>query len=221
MVNITSAEEDYLKAIFKIAEKENKAAATNKLAESLGTTPASITDMIKKLSEKNLVNYTRYYGVTLTQEGNRVATALIRRHRLWEYFLVEKLRFPWHEVHNIAEQLEHIKSDDLLSRLDAFLNYPKFDPHGDPIPNADGKFTIKTQFPLSEGKPSGKYILTGLKESTDHFLKHLYDLGIKLGSKISVIELSEFDKSAKITLDNRVELIIGGQVTNNLMVRHE
>jgi DtxR family Mn-dependent transcriptional regulator len=221
MVNITSTEEDYLKAIFKIAEKENKAAATNKLAESLGTSPASITDMIKKLSEKNLVTYRKYYGVTLTQEGSRVATALIRRHRLWEYFLVEKLRFPWHEVHNIAEQLEHIKSDDLLSRLDAFLNYPKFDPHGDPIPNANGKFTIKTQFPLSEGKPSGNYVLTGLKESTDHFLKHLYDLGIKLGSKINVIELSEFDKSAKITLDNRVELIIGGQVTNNLMVRHE
>lgn len=221
MVNITTAEEDYLKAIFKIAEKENKAAATNKLAEALGTSAASITDMIKKLADKNLVNYTKYYGVTLTQEGSKVATALIRRHRLWEYFLVEKLRFPWHEVHTIAEQLEHIKSDDLLSRLDAFLNYPKFDPHGDPIPNAEGKFTLKTQFPLSEGKSSGRYILSGLKENNDIFLKHLSDLGIKLGSKITVLEISDFDKTAKITLDNRNEVIIGSQTTTNLMVRHE
>ena len=221
MERVTPAEEDYLKAIFKIAEKENKAASTNKLAEALGTSPASITDMVKKLSEKRLVNYTKYYGVTLTAEGSKVATSLIRRHRLWEYFLVEKLRFAWHEVHQIAEELEHIQSDDLLARLDAFLNYPKFDPHGDPIPNAEGKFTLKTQFPLSDGKAHTKYTLSGLKESNNHFLKHLYDLGIKLGSKITIIELSDFDKSAKILLDNRTELIIGAVITQNLMVRHE
>ena len=221
MKNVTNAEENYLKAIFKIAEKENKAASTTKLAEVLGTSPASITDMIKKMSEKKLVNYTKYYGVTLTSDGSRLATSLIRRHRLWELFLVEKLRFPWHKVHEIAEELEHIKSDELVSRLDAYLNYPKFDPHGDPIPNAEGKFTIRSQTPLSEMRKGQKVTLIGLKESDDDFLHFLYSQGIKIGSKITLLEKSDYDNTAKILLDGREEILLGGHATQNMLVRNE
>ncbi len=220
-MNITNAEENYLKAIFKIAEKENKAASTNKLAEVMGTSPASITDMIKKMSDKKLVNYTKYYGVTLTSEGSKIATNLIRRHRLWELFLVDKLRFPWHQVHNIAEELEHIKSDDLVARLDAFLNYPKFDPHGDPIPNAEGKFTIRSQSPLSDARKGQKYVLVGLKENNYDFLKFLYDQGFKIGSSITLLEKSDYDHTAKILLDGRSEILLGAVVTQNLLVRNE
>lgn len=221
MAITTTAEENYLKAIFKIAEKENKAASTNKLAEVLGTSPASITDMIKKMSEKKLVNYTKYYGVTLSPKGSKIATNLIRKHRLWELFLVEKLRFPWHQVHAIAEELEHIKSDELIARLDAFLNYPKFDPHGDAIPNSEGKFTIRSQTPLSNVRKGQKYILVGLKESNDEFLKFLYNQGIKIGSIITLLEISDYDNTAKIILDGRNEILLGGSATQNLLVRNE
>ena len=147
---ISHTEENYLKAIFKIAERENKTASTNSIAAILNTSAASVSDMLKRLSDKKLINYKKYKGVTLTTEGNIVATHLVRKHRLWEVFLVNKLKFSWEQVHDIAEQLEHIQSLELINRLDNFLNNPKFDPHGDPIPNAEGKFTLRNQHPLND-----------------------------------------------------------------------
>ena len=140
--------ENYLKAIYKISEKEQKTVSTSAISNEMNTTSASVTDMLKRLSYKELINYKKYRGVTLTKEGNRIATNLIRKHRLWEVFLLKHLNFRWHEVHDIAEELEHIDSDDLIERLDGFLGHPKFDPHGDPIPNKDGKITLRSQIPL-------------------------------------------------------------------------
>ena len=145
-MHLSKTEENYLKAIYKIAERKNKSASTNTIAMYMGTAPASVTDMLKRLAGKQMINYERYKGVTLTTIGGREATQLIRRHRLWEVFLASRLRFSWEAVHDIAEELEHIKSEELVNRLDAYLDYPKFDPHGDPIPNRASEFRDSKAF---------------------------------------------------------------------------
>ncbi|MFM2394103.1 MAG: hypothetical protein RLZZ546_2085 [Bacteroidota bacterium] len=216
---LSYTEENYLKAIFKISEKEKKSASTNSLAKHLSTTPASVTDMLKRLSEKGMINYEKYKGVNLTIEGNKFATSLIRRHRLWEVFLVEKLRFNWEHVHDLAEELEHIYSEELILRLDAYLNYPKFDPHGDPIPNAEGRFTLRSQYPLSDLMTGQTGQLLGVKEHGNSFLKHLNQLKIKLGSHIKIIERIEFDASLKVDVDGKEEFVITDQVAQNLLVK--
>lgn len=216
---LSSTEENYLKAIFKIAEKEKKSVSTNSIAKQLETTAASVTDMVKRLAEKELINYEKYKGVTLTNAGNKVATSLIRKHRLWEVFLVNKLRFAWHQVHDIAEELEHIDSDELISRLDAFLDYPKFDPHGDPIPNAEGKFTLRNQMSLSEMSISQQGIVLGVKEHQTEFLKHLTKINIKLGSEIKIIEIIDYDQSMKILIDQKHDQIISKQISQNLLMK--
>lgn len=217
----TSAEEDYLKAIFKISESDKKAVSTNLLSKALSTTPASVTDMIKKLSDKGYINYKKYYGVSLSAEGNRLATNLVRRHRLWEVFLATKLRFGWHQVHDLAEQLEHINSDELIARLDAYLDYPRFDPHGDPIPNAEGRFTIRTQNPLSGMPTNQELLLLGVKESNDDFLKFLHQLGIKIGTKIKIFQRNDYDGSLLIMIDGRIETTIGADIAQNLFVKFD
>ena len=141
MQHTSTAEENYLKAIFKITEKEGKTATTNAIAAALNTTAASVTDMLKRLAEKDLINYEKYRGVQLSSGGEQIATILIRKHRLWEVFLVNKLGFAWDEVHELAEQLEHIQGEALVERLDEYLGRPQFDPHGDPIPDAEGRWT--------------------------------------------------------------------------------
>ena len=216
---LSPTEENYLKAIFKIAEKEKKSVSTNAIAKHLVTSAASVTDMLKRLSEKELIHYEKYKGVSLTLAGNKVATNLIRKHRLWEVFLVNKLRFAWHQVHDIAEEMEHIDSDELISRLDAFLDYPRFDPHGDPIPNAEGKFTLRTQTSLSEMLATHKGILLGVKEHQTDFLKYLTKIHIKLGSEITILEIIDFDQSMKIHIDNKHEITISKQISQNLLMR--
>lgn len=216
---LTKTEENYLKAIFKISEKSKKSATTNAIAHQLGTSAASVTDMLKKLAEKELINYERYKGVTLKATGSRVATTLIRKHRLWEVFLVKNLRFSWDQVHEIAEELEHIPSDELIMRLDAFLDYPKFDPHGDPIPNADGKFTIRSQTALSEMHKGQQGILVGVREHSSEFLKYLGKLNIKLGTHIAVIGQELFDKSIQIIVNKKDTLTISDIVAQNLLMK--
>lgn len=216
---LSYTEENYLKAIFKISEKEKKSASTNSLAKHLSTTPASVTDMLKRLSEKGMINYEKYKGVNLTTEGNKIATSLIRRHRLWEVFLVEKLRFNWEHVHDLAEEMEHIYSEELILRLDAYLNYPKFDPHGDPIPNAEGRFTLRSQYPLSDLMTGQTGQLLGVKEHGNAFLKHLNQLKIKLGTEIKILERIEFDSSLKISVDGKEDFVITDQVAQNLLVK--
>jgi len=215
----TIAEEDYLKAIFKIAEKEKKAVSTSSISKFMKTSPASVTDMMKKLADKELIHYQKYKGVTLSSLGSKIATQLTRKHRLWEVFLVNKLRFGWHQVHDIAEKLEHVDSEDLINRLDDFLDYPKFDPHGDPIPNAEGKFTIRTQWAVSELLIGHSGLLLGVKEHDSSFLTYLNDLNIKIGSQIKVLDKIKYDHSQRILIDNRTETVISKAVAQNLFVK--
>jgi len=218
-MRLSTAEENYLKAIFKISEKAKKSASTNAIAKLLSTSAASVTDMLKRLAEKELINYEKYKGVTLKPEGIKHATELIRKHRLWEVFLVKKLRFSWDQVHEIAEQLEHIESKELVMRLDAFLDYPKFDPHGDPIPNADGKFTIRSQTPLSDMHKGQQGTLVGVREHQTEFLKYLNSLSIKLGTRFTVLNSVPYDGSMQVSIDGKREITITSMVAQNLLIR--
>ena len=216
---ITHTEENYLKAIFKIAEREKNAASTNSIAAVLNTSAASVSDMLKRLSEKELIHYKKYKGVTLTPMGSKIATNLIRKHRLWEVFLVSKLKFSWDQVHDIAEQLEHIQSDELVNRLDNFLDRPKFDPHGDPIPNAEGKFTIRNQNPLSELTAGERAVVIGVKEHDTEFLQYLNSIKIKLGTTIEIMKIVNYDRSMHVKLDQGLIITLSDQVSSNLLVK--
>lgn len=219
MSTISHTEENYLKAILKIAERENKSVSTNAISKLMSTTAASVTDMIKRLSEKELIHYKKYHGVSLTAVGNQVATNLIRKHRLWEVFLVDKLHFGWDEVHDIAEQLEHIDSDNLIDKLDAFLGYPKFDPHGDPIPNAEGKFTLRNQKSLSVFGIGMQGHLVGVRTHETPFLQYLNEIKLQLGSHIKVIKVNSFDHSLEIQIDQNKHVLITSAVSQNLFLK--
>ncbi len=216
---LTSTEENHIKAIFKISEMSHKKVSTNSLAKQLGTKAASVTDMLQKLSAKGLIHYQKYKGVSLTDKGIKHATALIRKHRLWEVFLVDKLRFEWDKIHDIAEHLEHIPSDELIDRLDAFLDYPKFDPHGDPIPNADGRFTLRSQTPLSEMHKGLSGILVGVKEQSKEFFDYLKKMNIKLGTHFSIIDQYHYDQSQKVLIGGKKETMITFKVSKNLLIK--
>jgi DtxR family Mn-dependent transcriptional regulator len=192
---LTFSEENYLKSIFHIANQKDEEphAGTNELATHLGLKPASINNMLKKLKEKKLIDYEKYGKIALTESGVQMATAIVRKHRLWETFLYEKLGFPWDEVHEIAEQLEHIQSDKLIERLDRFLSSPKFDPHGDPIPNAAGAFEKTSQKTLAEIPVSGTCIMVGVKDNSAVFLKHADSLQLYLNQTIRVHAHQEYD----------------------------
>ncbi|HAD13847.1 MAG TPA: iron-dependent repressor [Saprospirales bacterium] len=220
MLFTTSAEENYLKAIFKIAEKDPAPVLTNALASAMGTSAASATDMLKRLSEKQLVVYEKYRGVTLTPEGDRLATSLTRKHRLWEVFLVEKLGFAWDEVHDFAEQLEHVQGDNLTDRLDEYLNHPRFDPHGDPIPDAQGRWVRRPQARLTTLTPGQKGIVTGVDDHTSSFLQYLDELGIALGVTIELLDRTAYDQSSKIRIEGK-EHTLSEKASQNLFLRLE
>lgn len=215
----TQTEENYIKAIFKITEKNQGAANTNSIAQHLSTSAASVTDMLKRLSEKEYFHYEKYKGVYLTSKGITMATNLIRKHRLWEVFLVDKLKFSWDEVHDIAEELEHVHSDELINRLDNYLGNPKYDPHGDPIPNIDGKFTIRNQVSLLNLNADEKGVVVGVKEHDTPFLQYLNQIKIALGTKLTVIKSIDFDLSKEVLIDNKTKLILSRKICNNIFVK--
>ena len=192
--------------------------STNAIAENMETKASSVTDMIKKLAEKDLVNYVKYQGVSLTEKGGLAAKMIVRKHRLWEVFLVEKLDFSWDEVHDIAEQLEHIKSEKLINKLDDFLGNPTEDPHGDPIPNAQGLIPKIEKQLLSEFNSSQKGICVGVKDTSSEFLKYLDKQGISLGSEIEFLEKEAFDLSLKIKVNGK-DLTISNKIAGNLFVK--
>ncbi len=196
MISLT--EEDYLKAVYKLYRIKNKPVTTNAIAEVLEVKPSSVTDMIKKLSAKQYLQYEKYKGVSITGKGRRKALQIIRKHRLWEVFLVEKLRFKWDEIHMIAEQLEHINSDELIDKLDAYLNYPKFDPHGDPIPDKHGNITHHQDFTIFDMDINEQAVILGLKTDNAGLLHFLDQNGIKLHDKITVTAKNTFDNSVVI-----------------------
>lgn len=215
---MTRSEENYIKTIFHLGRKGTHEVATNAIAELMETKPSSVTDMIKRLSEKDLVNYKRYQGVSLTALGNKTALGIIRKHRLWEVFLVEKLDFSWDEVHEVAEQLEHIKSDKLIDSLDRLLAFPKFDPHGDPIPDKNGGFKERDRELLSEVPINTGGVCVGVKDSSATFLKFLDKNGIALGNQIKVMEIEEFDGSLNIEIDGR-KMQISHVIASNLYIK--
>lgn len=210
-------EENYLKAIYHLSEGNHKAVSTNQIAEMTNTKAASVTDMLKKLAEKNLINYVKYQGVTLNESGIRAAVNIIRKHRLWEVFLVDKLGFKWDEVHDIAEELEHINSELLVNRLDDFLGNPATDPHGDPIPDRSGTIHHKKLVKISEMKQNDSGTISGVSEHSSVFLKLLEKLGLTLGTRITVTELIEFDGSIMLSVQSK-EQTISREVAKNILV---
>ena len=216
---ISQTEENYLKAIYKINEREGKSVNTNAISAAMNTTAASVTDMIKRLADKDFINYEKYKGVTLTTEGERVATALVRKHRMWEVFLCEKLGYSWDECHDLAEQLEHIQSVDLVDRLDIFLVKPKFDPHGDPIPDREGNYAKRQQMLLGEMAIGDRGVMVGVQEHSTAFLQHLDRIGLVLAAKVDVLEIFEFDKSVKIKLNGTTDLLVSSKVSENVFVK--
>jgi DtxR family Mn-dependent transcriptional regulator len=215
---VTLSEENYLKAIYHLSNHGTNEVSTNAIAEKMDTKASSVTDMIKKLADKNLVNYKKYQGVKLTQEGCITATSVIRKHRLWEVFLVNKLNFSWDEVHDIAEQLEHIKSSKLVNQLDAFLDFPTHDPHGDPIPDKDGNITKTDKVILSKISEGTDCVCVGVNDSSDEFLKFLNKHHIALGSQLKVIFKESFDESMTIQIGKN-QLNISKVISNNLYVK--
>ena len=187
-------------------------------SESMNTKAASVTDMVKKLSTKNLISYEKYYGVKITRPGKTEALMIIRKHRLWETFLVQKLQFNWDEVHEVAEQLEHIQSPLLIEKLDEFLGYPLTDPHGHPIPDKTGKIMEVKQIPLSTGALKKKLIVRAVRHSSPSFLQYLSKIGIYIGAGLNITEKIEFDGSLEITIDNKKKVFISRDAAENLLV---
>ncbi len=215
---VTFSEENYLKAIYHLGKQGVNAVSTNAIAEKMDTKASSVTDMIKKLAEKNLVDYIKYQGVSLTKEGRLTAASVIRKHRLWEVFLVEKLHFSWDEVHDVAEQLEHIQSVKLINELDAFLDYPTHDPHGDPIPDKNGNISKMEKLILSQIKAGDACICVGVNDFSADFLKYLGKNNIALGTVIQVLSKEPFDESMAIKV-NDISLNISKVVSNNIYVK--
>jgi len=215
---LSFAEENYLKAIYHLSDGGKNSVSTNAISDALKTKPASVSDMIRKLAGKGVVDYQKYHGVEISEEGKKNALSIIRKHRLWEVFLVEKLKFNWDEVHEIAEQLEHIRSSLLISRLDEFLGYPQYDPHGDPIPDKDGVIQTKPRVPLSKLNIDDIGKLTSVSDSSDMFLRYLDKLNISIGCQILILEKHEFDGSLEIEIDKQKKTFVSAAVAENLLV---
>jgi len=213
----TVSEENYLKSIFHLSGKDNKRVSTNDVAESLTTKASSVTDMIQKLSDKKLIKYEKYKGVLLTPKGRKIAASIVRRHRLWEVFLVDKLSFSWDEIHEIAEELEHVGSEKLIDKLEAFLGYPKKDPHGDPIPDKDGKMDHHKDFTIADLDIGETGIIVGVKEHSTEFLQYLDGVKLILGAKISIKKIFDYDKSVVAQLGN-TELMLSERVAKNIYI---
>jgi DtxR family Mn-dependent transcriptional regulator len=210
-------EENYLKAIYRLSER-NELVTTSDIAVTLNIRAATVTDMLKKLAERKFIRYERYHGVSLTEKGKQAGIRIIRKHRLWELFLVQKMNFRWDEVHEIAEQLEHIRSDELIDRLDAMLGHPKYDPHGDPIPDRNGMIGKTKSVPLLGVRPGVLTQVMGVADTSDAFLKHLDKLGIALGAKIVIGSVEPYDQSHRISVNQGKEISVSESVARNILV---
>jgi DtxR family Mn-dependent transcriptional regulator len=215
MLSLT--EENYLKAIYHLSDGGSKSVLTNDLAAAMKTKAASVTDMIKKLSAKMVISYEKYYGVNVTSKGKNEALMVIRKHRLWETFLVEKLGFKWDEVHDVAEQLEHINSTHLIEKLDEFLGFPKVDPHGDPIPDNKGKLKVLPMIAIDELTIGYESKIAAVKDSDSNLLKYLDKIGARPGTKIKILGKEAYDESMEVLInDHRV--FLSKEVSQNILV---
>ena len=215
---MTLAEENYIKAVYHLESKFKGGVPTNALAEKIKTKASSVTDMVKKLSEKDLLIYKPYQGAFLSEKGRAHAIKVIRRHRLWEQFLVEKLNFNWDEVHDLAEQLEHIKSEKLIDELDTFLDFPTHDPHGDPIPDKNGHIQRTDKITLSKALVDEIYVCVGVVDSSSDFLKYLDKHQIGIGTTIQVMDKEDFDHSMTIKIKDN-PMVMSKAITANLYVK--
>jgi DtxR family Mn-dependent transcriptional regulator len=219
-MNLSTSEENYIKSIYHL-QLDSNMVNTNSLARDLNTKAASVTDMLKKLKSKKLVKYEPYYGFKLNENGTRMALRIIRRHRLWEHFLVSKLNFQWDEVHVIAEELEHVSSPELIKKLDSFLGKPKIDPHGDPIPDVDGKIPEIRQINLFDLPLHQTATVSSVSNQSPQMLEMLNHYGIGIGSNIKVIKTFHFDHSLEIKVSKQAACIISQQVAKNIFVYHD
>lgn len=221
-IQLSHTEENYVKAIYSLLnESEASTIGTNQLAKVMKTSASSVTDMIKRLHQKKIVNHLKYKGVNLTNEGVLTAVKIIRKHRLWEVFLVDKLGFKWDEVHDIAEQLEHINSPKLTQKLDSFLGFPRHDPHGDPIPDENGVISsVSTHILLSESPLNTTGIVVGVNDENKSLLSYLDKINIRLGSTIKVLEKIEFDESLEILINNHTKKLISKEISTNIYIKH-
>jgi len=215
-LELSYTEENYLKAIYHLSNGGASGVSTNSLADTMQTKPATVSDMLRKLSGKKLIDYEKYKGVNISEQGQQHALQIIRKHRLWEVFLVDILHFNWDEVHEIAEQLEHIKSPQLVEKLDAFLGYPTMDPHGDPIPDTHGHFNVGPTSPMSAFLVGEKGVLTCVVSDDPRLLQYLDKLQIRLGTKMKILEKEEFDGSVKVEVENGEILYLSSQTVNQL-----
>lgn len=214
----TTSEENYIKAIYH-QQQAGESVLTNHLAAALQTKPASVTDMLKKLEAKGLLSYKKYYGVQLTAEGEKVALTIIRRHRLWEHFLVNHLHFGWDEVHEIAEQLEHVQSPSLTDKLDTFLGHPQFDPHGDPIPDKGGKMAVQEQINLLDLPLNEPAEICAVGSQSSPLLEMLRQKKLSIGTRIEIRQHHAFDQSLEVALSGQPVFNISGQVAGQLFVK--
>jgi len=212
-------EENYLKAIYKLSLSANGAVSTSALAAEMGVQSASVTDMLKKLAAKKMIRYEKYHGVELSKTGMETATRIVRKHRLWETFLVEKLGFGWGEVHDVAEQLEHVQSEKLVDSLDAFLDFPKVDPHGDPIPDKDGVVRKRQTKVLTELRPGERGIISAVKHDGKDLLDYLDRHDLVLDNQVEVMEILEFDGSMQLKVGGKTQYVSEKIATNILVVK--
>jgi len=218
-MQLSFTEENYLKAIYSLSERnESFDTSTSEIAERIKTKPPTVSDMFRKLTEKKLISYQKYKRVQLTKFGKQVAILIIRKHRLWEVFLHDKLQFAWDEVHEVAEQLEHIHSEELIQRLEKFLGFPKYDPHGDPIPSANGELRPVQRTTLSDAEADNNYQVVGVKDSSNVFLQYLQKMNVGIGTKIKVIEKISFDGSMIISLKKNQQVSVSKKFSDNVLV---
>ena len=213
----STAEENYLKGIYKLQQGQSSV-STNALAELLQTKPASVTDMLKRLQEKGMLQYERYYGVKLSKKGRAVALSIVRRHRLWEFFLVNHLNFRWEEVHDIAEQLEHVQSADLTEKLDAYLGFPRFDPHGDPIPDSEGGMPLRSQMRLTDLETGSAGVICGVADQSKDLLEMLTQLKLHIGSVVVLLQRHNYDRSAQVSLADGEILQVSEMLARQIFV---
>ena len=217
--HLSLTEENYLKAIYTLCErKDSFDTSTNEIAEKINIKPPTVSDMLRKLTQKKLVTYEKYKKVQLTRAGRQMAIQIIRRHRLWEVFLHDKLQFTWDKVHEVAEQLEHIQSDELIMRLEKFLGFPTYDPHGDPIPSASGELAHAQRIILSDVEAGDVCNVVGVKDSSSTFLQYLQQLNIGIGTKIRVIERIAYDGSLTISMKRGQQISVSKKFSDNVLV---
>jgi DtxR family Mn-dependent transcriptional regulator len=218
-MSFTTSEENYIKRIYHL-QQETGLVNTNSLAAEMHTRAASVTDMLKKLKGKKLLQYEKYKGFKLNEAGKKAALDVVRKHRLWEFFLVEKLQFDWDKVHPIAEELEHISSEELIQRLDNYLGNPAFDPHGDPIPDKHGKIPVINQQSLSDIPLNKTVTVSSVSNQTAQMLDMLKHYNIVLGTQIMILKKFEFDGSLEIKVLKQSACIISEQVAKNVFVHY-